>query len=142
MKKKFKGLLLSIPVLMAFGMMYGYNEYHRTQEDTAGLGEKFRVSSSDLIQDFESNENTANAKYLGKVISVTGIVAKTELNGSTQTIFLKSHSRVAFVNCQFEKTYTDKIAGLQTGQTITVKGICTGMLMDVVLNRCALMKNN
>ena len=136
----FKIIIAVFLIAAATLAVYGYKEYNRKQKDTAGMQSSFNISTVSLIQDFEADENTANKKYLDKVITVEGTVAKMEVSDSTQVVSLKGNSPMAFVNCQFESRYKAAISQLKVGGTVKVKGICTGMLMDVVLNRCVLIK--
>ena len=54
-------------------------------------------------------------------------------------IYLKNPEDAAGIMCGFDKTAIDK-SNLKPGDTIRIKGICTGYLMDVVLNKCTLEK--
>jgi len=42
------------------------------------------------------------------------------------------------VICEFQAKHKKEADELRPGQQIIVKGICTGMLLDVVLVRCVL----
>ena len=49
---------------------------------------------------------------------------------------------LAGIGCEFENKLQNKLATLKEGQTIKVKGICTGILMDVVLVDCVIENVN
>ena len=48
----------------------------------------------------------------------------------------------AGVGCQFDKNSLKEIQDIKKGQVIRVKGVCTGMLMDVVLVDCVPEEGN
>jgi hypothetical protein len=38
-----------------------------------------------------------------------------------------------------DEEFRDEIANLSIGDTVIIKGVCAGMLMDVILTRCVLV---
>ncbi|MEZ5000608.1 MAG: hypothetical protein R2744_08820 [Bacteroidales bacterium] len=53
------------------------------------------------------------------------------------TVSLVSGDPVGMVICRLANM--DDIPGLNIGDTITVKGECSGMLMDVLVNKCVII---
>jgi len=94
------------------------------------------LESKQLFTEFDQNENAANQKYLGKVVLVHGRVADKAVDAKGATSLILEGSEMAGVGCQFDKSVTKEIEQVKKGQVISVKGICTGMLMDVVLVDC------
>jgi hypothetical protein len=47
---------------------------------------------------------------------------------------------MAAVTCSFYSEEAGNIKKINPGDEVTVKGKCTGKLMDVVLNKCSLVK--
>ncbi len=139
MKRKLTIIGSSLLMIAIVVGIYGYKEYHRQHKSIAGLDATFNVTSTTLVQDFEADENTANKKYLDKIVVVEGILVSVDMNDRTPGILLNSGSPVAMVSCQLEKGYEQKMRQLKAGKTIKIKGICTGMLMDVILTRCTLI---
>jgi hypothetical protein len=94
------------------------------------------ITANDLLNAFESDETTANAKYLNKIILVEGIIAEIKADSTSVSVYLKEPEAISGVLCGFnsETEISDKI---NIGQKIKIKGMCTGYLMDVVLNKCA-----
>jgi hypothetical protein len=126
--------------LLAAGI-YGWREYHRQHEDTADISAAFTVPAPTLMKAFQDNEDKANKQYNDKVVDIRGTVVKIEHNDSTQTVLLDGQSAMGGVICQFEPSHKDELASLRPGQPVTIRGVCTGVLMDVVLVRCAVSKH-
>lgn len=80
---------------------------------------------------------TINLAYLDKPVEVTGEITevKQDQTGNT-TLTLKSGDAFAGVFCTINSTENK----FKPGQQITIKGICTGFLSDVVLKDAIVMK--
>jgi hypothetical protein len=95
------------------------------------------ISSAQLAADYESNEQSSNQKYLDKVLLVSGEVDDVTKNQLGQTIVVVKGTDMCGVRCTIEDK---KIAELKPGSAVSLKGICTGYLTDVVLVRCVYAK--
>ena len=91
-----------------------------------------------LVEEFNTDETTANRLYNDKVVSVKGTVLKIENNGDTRNIVLGDATSPEGVICEFQAEHKNEADEVRPGQQISVKGICTGMLFDVILVRCVL----
>ena len=70
------------------------------------------------------------------MIEVTGAVAGINTNQEGKTIVqLQSNDALFGVNCTMEKE-----TGIKQGETVTIKGVCSGFTTDVILIRCYLIK--
>lgn len=98
---------------------------------------EFMFGASALVNEFMTDEQMANSLYLDKVIQVNGIIDNIADDGSVVVVSIKELNGVSGVLCSFDK---NMLLGkeLKTGDEITVKGICTGYLLDVVLTKCSL----
>lgn len=95
------------------------------------------IRSGELIQSFEKNEKLANEAYLNKIIVLAGTVDNISEDSLTVTVYLKDKDAVSGIICSFNKSVLD-ISKISKGSEIKVKGICSGYLLDVVLNKCSL----
>jgi len=64
---------------------------------------------------------------------------QTDAQGKT-TISLDTGDPMAAVTCSFYNEETAAVKQINKGSRVHVKGICTGMLSDVILNKCSLVK--
>lgn len=97
------------------------------------------ISAGQLVKAFEEDENSANAKYLNKIIEVTGIIKSITENDKEICVVIKDDNATAGVSCSFDLSTIEK-SNFVPGKSIIVKGICNGFLMDVVLNKCVVIK--
>lgn len=137
MKKKLFLAALVLVVLSAIGVwffvFYKPTHFKRDVTDEKAIV----VTAPAMVKAFQMDETSANQQYLNKTVQVTGQIleAKTDQQGN-QTVTLKSEDGFSNVYC----TLKEAVTGLETGKTITVKGICTGFLSDVVLIDAILLK--
>jgi hypothetical protein len=114
----------------------GYYNYNRTTSSLESTTPDYTLSADDIFTDFEKNEADANKKYLDKVIEVSGTVQS--FNNETladRNVTLQTETGMFGVICKLDSTYDSKYV-VAAGSKIKIKGVCTGMLMDVVLIRC------
>jgi len=99
----------------------------------------FELTSSELYSAYDANEVSADEKYKGKKIAITGTIdniGKDVMNNpyiSFREDYLKS------VTCYFSKEDNKIISQLNKGEVATIIGECRGMsLTNVVIRNCKL----
>lgn len=136
-KYGFVVLLLAV----AAASWYIYAEYNRKPSDLSSLKPQAKVNDSVLITLYMSNEQIANQKYLGKPIDVTGTVLEIiNLNDTVANIMLGKADELHKVSCLMDAKHVNDVKDYIPGNKITIRGICTGFLIDVELNRCVIIK--
>lgn len=135
-----KKLLLAGLLLLVAGVGIGYYMWNKPHQDMTKAKPIHEVAADALVGEFQADETASNTKYLGKVIQVNGVVREASMNedGSAQ-ILLESSDLLASVSCNLSAEHADQIAGLKAGDTVDIKGECTGVLMDVVMERCVIV---
>lgn len=146
-----KRTLLVVALVAAAGAaIYGWGEYTRTNEDLSGVKEKYTVEATQLITEFNQNDSAANARYLGHVVAVNGMVKSLEKdNEGKYTLVLGDTTDMSSVRCALDSTHAADATGLQRGESVKVKGAFTGFKKDdtgllgsdVELNRAVVIKN-
>jgi hypothetical protein len=112
-----------------------------TKSDVSVSSKKAEVEIEAVVltHEFEENEEAANAKYLGKVILVSGSVNTITEDEQNLSVYLKNAEDISGVMCTISNTSV-KTGQIKTGDRVKIKGICDGYLMDVKLNKCSLEK--
>jgi len=137
MKKKIILLGLIAAVIGGIGVWYFifYKPTH-FKRDVADE-QAINVTAVKIVADFLANEDSANKVYLNKAIAITGEVIEAKKNQDGKpTVTLKSNDSFSNIYC----TLKDGTGEIQGGSTITVKGICTGYLSDVVIIDAIIVK--
>lgn len=129
-------ILLGLAGILIGGII-AYNLFNKEHDSLKAKNPDFTLSASELFDQFSLDEKNANAKYLDKIIEVSGQVAKISQseNGQTQ-VFLKSNDPMFGVICEIDMQSGTPESGWKEGDSILLKGLCSGFLMDVALNRC------
>ena len=129
--------LIVFLTLIGIGGLWQYNKPSRNlAAETADL----TITAPELYNQYSENETQANQQYLGKVVQVRGTLQTVNRgeNGSLNLI-LDAGSEMGGVICEIPAGNVPEGLNLQTGKELTLKGQCTGFLMDVVLVKCVIL---
>jgi hypothetical protein len=99
-----------------------------------------KVTAVKLSEDYKANEVSADAKYKGKFIEVTGIIdniAKDIMDTPYVTLKTDTYSIIS-IQCMFDKNSESQLATLSKGQSITLQGEVSGKLMNVIVKGCVI----
>jgi tRNA_anti-like len=148
-KRKFIRLVIILIILdIAFGVWQGLSEYKRTNKDISTVKADVKIVATDLIHQFEISDSTANEKYRGKVVEVTGIVKDVQKDDSGYyTVVLGDTATMSAVRCAMDTIHQLDAASVAPNSSAIVRGNCTGFRKDemglgsdVILNRCVIVK--
>lgn len=134
-----KRIIIGILVLGIIGAFVGYKMYNKPHVDVSEASADITISANKILEEFSSDETTANSKYLEKIIEVKGEVLELKTVKGLGIVTLKTNDDFGSVLCHLSEEATKKINSLTQGQIISIKGICTGYLMDVILVKCEII---
>jgi len=124
-------IAIALIAAIAFGIyyyifIYSSNNHRQVQSETA-----IAITSDSLVSKYQADEKLANSLYLNKAVAVTGNLLSIDKNqeGKTTLVIGRSDS---FSNVSVTMISTAPITQ-KVGETITIKGLCTGALSDVVI---------
>jgi tRNA_anti-like len=128
-------IVLAIALITILTALIGFNKKHA---DTAKVKPDFVITATTLQKEFEDNETAASARYINKILEVSGTIASEAPSDSTHlNISLKTGSDISSVNCVFP--VIGDMSKFKPGEEITLRGECSGFLMDVLLKNCAII---
>lgn len=131
-------LLLGV-IAAVIGGSIGYYLWNKPVDKISSMSTDLTIPAAELLDAYELDEDAANATYLNKVVEVTGSVREVvRTDGRITAILLETNNPFSGINCEFEES--PGIDDVSVGSLVTIKGICNGMLMDVVLNRCVFVE--
>lgn len=135
MKKRSLIIFNLLAVLIGAAIFFIYAKWNKAPESIENA-ESVKINAAELFRAFAENEQLATQTYNGKVLEITGIVSSTATNQEGKTIVqLQSHDPLFGINCTMEKEEM-----IKEGETVTLKGVCSGFTTDVILIRCYLSK--
>jgi hypothetical protein len=124
-----------IAISAILAALYMFNLKHT---DMSKAKPDFIITSTALQKEFEDNETAASAKYINKILEITGTISSVaKADSNNLNISLNTGSEISSVICTLS-VFGD-ISALKEGDEITIRGECSGFLMDVLLNNCAII---
>lgn len=100
-----------------------------------------RVTPEALKKAYESNEVSAEQKYKGKTVIITGKIREIRTSLGKPVIGLSNDTGAYLddVSCHFDDNSQDsRIAKLSKGQTITIKGTVGSNIVSVSIDDCTI----
>ena len=141
LKKRTRNILIGVLAVVIIGVAYGYSEYNRKNADLSGASADIVVSAAQLFGEYTQNEKAANAKYFNKIINVRGVLKSIDKDHTgTVSLCLDAGDPIGGISCELDSRHLRDAEEVHTGDSLTLTGTCSGLLTDVVLNRCAVEK--
>ena len=110
--------------------IYSSQNHRQVQSETA-----IAITSDSLVAKYQADEKLANSLYLNKAVAVTGNLLSIDKNQEGKTTLVIGRSE-SFSNVSVTMS-SDAPITKKVGAPITIKGLCTGALSDVVITDAA-----
>jgi hypothetical protein len=133
-------------IFLIIGPVFAYTGYkmgekvvmNETYKTTDQVKTDFTIEAADLLKEFITNDTSANKKYTEKTILLNGSASAIEiLEDSTSTIKF-SDSTGSYAIFSLEKNQIEKVKTLQQGNSVSVKGVCSGSIYSEILGTTAI----
>ena len=116
--------------------------YSREPANLKQVKADYSINAEMLVGFFTNEEERANEMYTGKVIDVYGtigdLVQNPELGYSI--VFKSTIDQGPYINCLIDKRYMEDYNLYAIGDSVLVRGFCTGKLFDIEINRATVIK--
>lgn len=101
------------------------------------------IRARTLVKEYEANEIAADRIYKGKKLFVTGTVGDIRKDILDTPYVTLDEQEFGFrsVQAYFDKSAQQELASLQKGETVGVICVCDGLLMNVLMKKCSLVRN-
>ena len=141
MLKKTKFFWLGILLTILITLAWGYYMYHKPHQSAAGETANVSITADSLYTQYASNEKICDGKYLGKVLEVSGKLSEIQHSSKSEIWILSTDTGSGGgINCQLFQGEKIPDPHPQPGDKVTIKGRCSGFLMDVNLSDCVVVK--
>ena len=108
-------------------------------EPLIDVPEKILLSSEQLVREFNSDTKTANLKYKGEQLSVSGVIKSFAEAWNGICLSIGNGNSYESVECYFPQSEAWKIAQLRKGQQVVVTGKCNSLSgSNVTFEECVL----
>ena len=130
-------------IAVLIGSAVGYYMWNKPHE-AIGKPDVF-ITASELATEFDTDENEAMKKYVGKdgetiVVQISGKIADLKNDTSGITIGLDTGDPINGVSCVLDRFTKQIRTDFKVGEEIKLKGLCTGKLSDVIIDRCVFIE--
>ena len=127
-----KTIIIAALLIVALCIRIAAYKYNETQPDTSKVQADLKISAMTIMENYEFDESLANDLYLNKYVDVTGIIAKV-VTDEKCSLYLKTNSMLGYVIAELSDC--SSASEISEGSSITVRGLCSGYLSDVILVR-------
>jgi preprotein translocase subunit YajC len=108
----------------------------------------YDISAVNLMKEFQTNDSLANKRYADKILTVNGLVTDVETADSIINIKMADEQSGSYIIFSFQKNEEELLKDIIAGDTILVKGSCSGAIYSDILSaysiafkRCILLNN-
>ncbi len=134
-----KYALVAITIIVVVASIYAYKEFNRKPADLSNIKPQVSLNADSIIAAYENDEAKANLQFLGKTILVNGIIAEVNNQHDTLLNVIIGNEGLHNVSCLLDNGQLENFKKYSVGMPVHIKGICTGFLADVELNRCVIV---
>lgn len=142
MKSKSFKIFLFFGIVFVGLLMYAIIQYNKPHVDIKNSQAEITINVEQLISQFKNDETLATQKYTDKVIQIEGILNNISISEGNSVISLKYKNEETSVICYMQPENSLNLLKLKKGEQIKIKGVCTGFLLDIIMVRCLIVKDN
>jgi hypothetical protein len=119
------------------GILAALIMFNKKHIDTSKARPDYVLTATAIQKEFEDNEISASGRYINKIIEVSGAITSVTSDSSHLNVSLKTGNDMSAVICTFPSSV--ETAKLKTGDEVTLRGECSGFLMDVLMKNCSIV---
>jgi hypothetical protein len=116
-------IIIVVLIIVTVGAMVAYRMYSMETADVVNAKPDVETTASALISEFEKDSAAATAKYMDKIVLLSGPLKKIDTTG---TLVLGEEGTASEVVVGLDRRHMNDHAGLVIGKNITVQGRCSG----------------
>ncbi len=135
-------LILIVCSFVLIAVVFGIVAYNKPHRSVAREEAAFRLSAPELAEAFATDEALATNQYAGEVVEVHGNVREVIPGDSTLILMLEPGSALNGVSCYLDADQWEHAQLLPPGAPVVIKGICNGMLLDVVIDKAIVIEHD
>ena len=102
------------------------------------------LTVDELLSAYATDEVAADAKFVNKLLRVTGVVAMIDVKDMLDTHYIRltgdERNLLQSVQCMFDKKHAPILKQLEKGQTVTVQGEYNGSIIAIRMIDCTLVQ--
>ncbi len=142
-KMNLKKWLIAGAIIALGGVAFGLQQWFKPHA-AIGAPTIFTTANA-VVHEFEADEAEATKKYVSAnnsllITEVSGKISEVVSDTSGVTIALETENPIKGVRCTLDKFTKAPDRKFVVGDSIALKGLCTGFLSDVIFDRCVFVR--
>ena len=133
-KKWLRWIFLAIVAMALAGGAIFYYVMTAEFADTTSEKPAYTISAIDLLTEFQQNDSAANKKYVEQILAVSGRVSEVEGVDTSATVKFVDSLTGSYLIFDFQSATSRQAAALQPGESVTLKGSCSGSIYSRLRN--------
>ena len=133
-KKWFRWVLLAIVSMALVGGAVFYYVMTAEFADTASEKPAYTISAMELLAEFQQSDSAANKRYTEQILAVSGRVSEVEKADTSATAKFVDSLTGSYLIFDFQSGASREAATLQPGDSVTLKGSCSGSIYSRLRN--------
>jgi exopolysaccharide biosynthesis protein len=132
-------LLISLIIILLFSATYLYIRY-MPDKSISKQASDFSLSATELAKEYENSPKESDRKFIDRIMEVTGTISEITYDQNKSVVFiLRENEAELGILCTLNQDNTKRTLRYKKGDRVTIKGTCSGMLFEVVLNKCIIV---
>jgi len=133
-------LMLVFFVLVFIALAVGFYLYNKPHRNISRTKPDYIITAKMLSGSYHEDEVLADGKYLGRVLEVQGKVLSYEVSSVNSGVVVLEGSESSSIRCDLSENEMHDGSIFQTGTLVTIRGTCIGLLLDVNMRDCVIIK--
>jgi len=125
-----------LTLLLALALIIGLSLYNTPHVDIHKAKADLAVMAEDVLKDYQSNETRANRKYVDRILEVEGRITRVTFDNGNSIVTLEGEEGKPGIICQMLPEHNLNVLKFKERDSVKIKGVCTGYLIDVMMVRC------
>jgi len=134
-------ILIGFILMISVGLLIILNLYNKPHLNVKKERADIKLTAQNLIDDYQNDEVLANKNYVDKLVQVIGVVSEVSFDNGNSIITIKDSNGQSSIMCNMQPEENLKVLKIKKDSVVTIKGICTGYLLDVIMVRCVIINN-
>lgn len=130
MKKK---VLLGLLIVLFVSIPIVWYVFTVKFDNTNEIKPDYKVEAMTMISEFNNNSSKANAKYVEKIIEVSGSVGSIEKVDSTANIKIIDEESGSYLIFAFQSDQNNTIKQIKPHQKVIIRGSCSGGVYSEIM---------
>jgi hypothetical protein len=136
-------IVFALFIVALIAVLSGYYLWNKPH-DTIGKP-KFITTAEAIAQEFSEDEDAATKKYVGSnnfpiITEISGTITEVRTDSMGINLNLETGDPINGVSCVIDRFSRQIKTNFQSGEKIKLKGIVTGKLSDVIIDRCVILE--